>query len=148
MVTIALTILMFIVLLLLKMYHSSVIFNVSMLGLYGICYGISAWMQQVPCIIITKMIPKSSQGYVQGILQAFFRIGCAAGFLVPPQVYSWFMIDVSIIVIVAALLMICLILRKKHIINPKLLFEENTRYLFDIDFFSTIYARLLSQSAM
>ena len=121
-VTIIVQISIFFILLLLKELHSNYYFNISLLGLYGFCYSITGFMHQLPCMIISQMTPKSSQGYVQGIHQAYFRTGAALGLFIPPLVYTWLTIDVIVINILSAALLFALVARRQNIIEPKLLF--------------------------
>ena len=109
MVTIVAQMIMFLILLTLKLWSGSFIFNVSLIGNYGLCSGLSMWMQPLPCVIISQMVPKSSQGYVQGIHQAFFRFGAPFGLFLPVQVYKWLSVDVFVILTLSAVLMFVLI---------------------------------------
>ena len=121
-VTIILQIIVFLILLLLRDYHPNYALNVALLGTYGVCYSVTAYMHQLPCVTLSLMTPKSSQGYVQGIHQAFFRVGAALGLFIPPLVYSWFTIDVIFIAALATVLLFAIVVRRKNIIDPKLLF--------------------------
>ena len=79
-------------------------------------------MYQLPCIVVVQMTPKSSQGYIQGIHQAFYRIGAAFGLFIPPLVYSWFTIDIIVLAIVSFVILFALVLRKKFIMKPQVIF--------------------------
>ena len=112
----------FVILLVLKEFHKSFAINVMLLGTYGLLYAISLFMHELLTITLTKMVPCSSQGYVQGIFQAFFRVGASLGFFIPPQIYKWLFEDVIVIIIVSAVLLITLVIRRRGILEPELLF--------------------------
>ena len=124
-ISIIVQICVFLILLALKMFHSNEVLNMVLLGTYGALFSTSPYMHQLPIITIAQMVPKSSQGYVQGILQAFFKVGSSMGMILPPQVYRWFSIDVIIIVILSVMLLFALVVRRANIIHPKVLFKWN-----------------------
>ena len=121
-VTITIQITVFSVLLLLKHNHNNYALNIALLGIYGACYSMTFYMHQLPSVTLAQMIPNSSQGYVQGIHQASYRIGAALGLFIPPLVYSWFTIDVIVITVLSTLLLLAVVARRKNIIEPQLLF--------------------------
>ena len=112
----------FLILLALKMFHNNNVLNIVLLGTYGAFCSTSPYMKQLPKITIAQMVPKSSQGYVQGILQAFSRFGAFLGIFLPPQLYNWFSIDVIVIVMVSVMLLFALVIRRANIIRPRVLF--------------------------
>ena len=124
------------ILLTLNMFHNNDVLNMVLLGTYGAFFSTSSYMHQLPIITIAQMVPKSSQGYVQGILQAFFKVGAAMGMILPPQVYRWFIIDVIVIVMVSVVLLFALVVRRANTIHPKVLFKldincgSNNQFVF------------------
>ena len=112
----------FVILLILKKFHKSFVINVALLGTYGFVYAISLFMHQLPAITLTQMVPSSSQGYVQGIHQGFFRVGASLGFFLPPLIYNWLFEDVIVIVVVSTVLLFALIARRRGMLDPQLLF--------------------------
>ena len=120
--TITFQITVFSVLLILKHYHTNSALNITLLGVYGFCYSMTAYMDQLPCVTLTQMIPKSSQGYVQGIHQAFYRLGAALGLFLPPLVYSWFTIDIIVLTVLSTVLLAAIVVRRKNTLVPQLLF--------------------------
>ena len=128
-VTIIIQITVFSVLLLLKHNHANYALNIALLGTYGACYSMTFYMHQLPSVTLAQMIPNSSQGYVQGIHQASYRIGAALGLFIPPLVYSWFTIDVIVITVMSTMLLLAVVARRKNIIEPQLLFSTKKCHL-------------------
>ena len=110
------------VLMLLKYNHTNYALNIALLGTYGACYSMTVYMLQLSCVTLTQMIPKSSQGYVQGIHQAFYRLGAALGLFLPPLVYSWFTIDIIVLTVLSSVLLAAIVVRRKNTLVPQLLF--------------------------
>ena len=113
---------LFLILLFLKTFHNNNVLNFILLSTYGAIFSTCAYIKQLPKITLTQIVPKSSQGYCQGILQAFSRVGASIGLFLSPQVYHWFTIDVITIVIVSFMLLFALVVRRANIIHPKVLF--------------------------
>ena len=120
--TIIIQMIVFLILLFLKEYHNNYTLNIALLGTFGICYSISGFMHQLPCVVVNQMAPKSSLGYVQGIHQGFYRVGAALGLFLSPLVYQWFAVDVIVISVLSAVLLVCLVARRKYITQPQMLF--------------------------
>ena len=112
----------FVILIVLKKFHQSFVLNVTLLGAYGLVYALSMFMHQLPIITLTQMVPSHSQGYVNGIYQAFFRVGASLGFFVPPLVYKWIVEDVIVIIIVSTVLFFTLIVRRRGMLHPQRVF--------------------------
>ena len=121
--TTTITICNFLIFLVLHYCNTYDAFNIVLLAIFGFLVSFVQYADALPCITITLMAPKHSQGYVQGIHQGFFRIGAALGLFSSPFLYEYMTVTVVLTVLVSITMLGALIVRRINLINPQLIFE-------------------------
>ena len=121
--TSTITILNFFIFLVLHYFNTYDTFNVALLGIFGFLVSFVQEADALPCITVTSIAPKHSQGYVQGIHQGFYRIGAALGLFSSPFLYEYMTATVVLTVLVSITVLAALVVRRTNLINPQLIFD-------------------------
>ena len=121
--TSTITILDYGIFLTLHFFNTHDAFNVGLLVLFGFLFSFLQYSDELPCITVTAMAPKHSQGYVQGIHQGFFRTGAAIGLFSSPFLYAYMTVTVILTVVVSVTMLAALIICRTNLTKPQLIFE-------------------------